>query len=148
MNSFYKDFFLFFGKSINNFYPKNFDYKIRKLGFRRKAMLFFELFINALSYGNPFVETDKRYVIISVISDSNSIIVSNKTGKPIKSNTKFQSISKKIEFDPKLLGHGGLLYIHNFLEQTNVGNLKIFLDDDKDIFNVILRFNGYKNIQA
>lgn len=46
MNSFYKDFFLFFGKSINNFYPKNFDYEIRKLGFRRKAMLFFEIFIN------------------------------------------------------------------------------------------------------
>jgi FkbM family methyltransferase len=49
MSDFYKAVFLSLAQSVNHFYPDNFDWEIRKLGIRRRAILLFETVVNGLA---------------------------------------------------------------------------------------------------
>ena len=104
--------------------------------------IFFELFVNALSYGNTFIEDEKNFVQIDISTDGNKIIVANIPGKSLNENTKFAGHEDGKELTADLIAHGGLLYISEFLSVTNTGSLKICLDKKENKFKVILSFEG------
>ena len=107
--------------------------------------IFFELFVNALSYGNTFIEDEKNFVQIDISTDGNKIIVANIPGKSLNENTKFAGHEDGKELAADLIAHGGLLYISEFLSVTNTGSLKICLDKKENKFKVILSFEGLIN---
>jgi FkbM family methyltransferase len=69
MSNFYKELLLLLTQSINNFYPDNFDWEIRKLGLRRRAILLTETFINGL---------------IRLFGKSGTVLISNKNNYYLK----------------------------------------------------------------
>lgn len=104
--------------------------------------LFFELFINSLTYGKAYICDDRKYVDIIVTSQAGKIIIANTPAKSIKVNDKFKDWKKNTPISPEKIGHGGLLYIYKFLTQTNIGVMNIILDDKEDKFKISLELKG------
>lgn len=106
--------------------------------------IFFELFVNALSYGNSYANGNYNLVDVEVIQNEAVIVISNTPGIHISQNAKFKNLTKNFEIDVKQVGHGGLLYISNFLSQTQIGSIKVILDDVNNLFKIILTLKGLK----
>lgn len=106
--------------------------------------IFFELFINALSYGYECETRERKYVKIKISSNEDCIIVSNTPGESISEIESFKNLPKDCEISSEKLAHGGLLYIHNFLSQTKIGRLNIRLNSEENKFEILLQLKGLK----
>jgi len=104
--------------------------------------LFFELIINGLTYGKAKIVDDTKYVDIKITSKNGKIFIANRPATSIKDNDKFIDWKKNKPVNPEEIGHGGLLYIHRFLTQTNIGVMSIILDDKEDEFKICLELKG------
>jgi hypothetical protein len=103
--------------------------------------LFFELLINTLTYGKAYVEGDVKYVDVNIAFEENKIVIVNTPAKKIGENDKFKYV-KNVPIKPTVIGHGGLLYMYQFLTQTSIGDIDIFLDETKNQFKIILELKG------
>jgi hypothetical protein len=105
--------------------------------------IFFELFVNALGYGQSCVVGDRNVVLITIRDEGGRISITNTPSKPLLENKKFSQLSDGEEYSVDKIGHGGLLYINNFLRITKTGSLCIRVDKTANLFSVILDFVSF-----
>lgn len=100
--------------------------------------LFFELLVNALTYGKDYEFNDKYFVDINFLYEDSKILMVNS----FKEVDKDWNVPVNTLIKPNLIGHGGLLYMYNFLKQTDIGDIDIFIDTKNNQFKIILELNG------
>ena len=99
--------------------------------------LILELLINAISYGHSYVDAGKKLVDVHIRLEAEDVIFRNTASGDFDDwGSSFEDLEV---YSAKEIGHGGLRYLDDFLQLTQIGSLWFSLNKSTKDFSAIAR---------